>query len=94
MAQFCSCGSHRAAAGYSYVKLAIYYDEGGGEFIFLLDINADGLAGSLSWVLIVGYLLTNAEYAFTFDSISGTSWISGPGFHVLLALPSWFCLLG
>lgn len=54
------------AAGYCYVKLAEHYGEGGGAFTFLREINAKGFAGGLSWVLIVGYVLTNAVYAFTF----------------------------
>ena len=56
---FAAAGLIALAAGYSYVKLATHYDEGGGAFTFLRDINADGFAGSLSWVLIVGYILTN-----------------------------------
>jgi len=55
-------------SGYSYVKLAEHYGEGGGAFTFLRDIHAEGFAGSLSWVLIVGYVLTNAVYAFTFGA--------------------------
>ncbi len=58
-------------AGYSYVKLAGHYEKGGGAFTFLREINARGFAGSLSWVLIVGYVLTNAVYAFTFGQYLG-----------------------
>ena len=68
------------ASGYSYVKLASHYGEGGGAFTFLREINADGFAGGLSWVLIVGYVLTNAVYAFTFEQYLG---------HVIDADP-WF----
>jgi len=53
-------------AGYSYVKLAGHYGEGGGAFTFLREVDAEGFAGSLSWLLIAGYVLTNAVYAFTF----------------------------
>jgi len=63
---FAAAGLIALAAGYSYVKLAGYYGEGGGAFTFLREINAKGFAGSLSWILIVGYVLTNAVYAFTF----------------------------
>nr|MBF0222848.1 hypothetical protein [Desulfobulbaceae bacterium] len=91
---FAAAGLIALAAGYSYVKLATHYGEGGGAFTFLREINADELAGSLSWVLIVGYVLTNAVYAFTFSSTSDMLWVSGLGFHVLPALPSWLCLLG
>ena len=63
---FVSAGLVALAAGYSYVKLAAHYGEGGGAFTFLREINAEGFAGSLSWILLVGYVLTNAVYAFTF----------------------------
>ncbi|MGD8329681.1 MAG: amino acid permease, partial [Acidobacteriota bacterium] len=53
-------------AAYSYVKLAGHYGEGGGAFTFLREIHEEGFAGTLSWVLIIGYVLTNAVYAFTF----------------------------
>lgn len=53
-------------AAYSYSKLAIIYQEGGGAFTFLREINHKGFAGSLSWVLLLGYLLTVSVYAFTF----------------------------
>jgi len=68
---FLIAGIIALAAGYSYVKLAARYNEGGGAFTFLREINADGFAGSLSWVLIVGYVLTNAVYAFTFGQYLG-----------------------
>ena len=77
---FAAAGLVALAAGYSYVKLAIYYDEGGGAFTFLREINAKGFAGSLSWVLIVGYVLTNAVYAFTFGQYLGHVVGLGPWF--------------
>jgi hypothetical protein len=77
---FLAAGLVALAAGYSYVKLADYYDEGGGAFTFLREIDADGFAGSLSWVLIVGYVLTNAVYAFTFGQYLGNVVGLGPWF--------------
>jgi len=68
---FLTAGLIALAAGYSYVKLAHRYGEGGGAFTFLREIDAEGFAGSLSWVLIVGYVLTNAVYAFTFGQYLG-----------------------
>lgn len=68
---FATAGLIALAAGYSYVKLAVHYNEGGGAFTFLRKINAEGFAGSLSWVLIIGYVLTNAVYAFTFGQYLG-----------------------
>lgn len=63
---FVAAGLIALAAGYSYVKLADLYGEGGGAFTFLREVRAKGFAGGLSWVLIAGYVLTNAVYAFTF----------------------------
>lgn len=68
---FVAAGLVALAAGYSYVKLATHYGEGGGAFIFLREINRWGFAGSLSWVLIVGYVLTNSVYALTFGAYLG-----------------------
>jgi amino acid transporter len=50
----------------SYSQLSIKYKKSGGAFTFLNEINHQGLAGSLSWVLILGYILTISVYAFTF----------------------------
>jgi len=77
---FAAAGLVALAAGYSYVKLAAHYGEGGGAFTFLREINAEGFAGSLSWVLIIGYVLTNAVYAFTFGQYLGYIMGLGPWF--------------
>lgn len=68
---FVAAGLIALAAGYCYVKLADHYGKGGGAFTFLREIDAEGFAGSLSWVLIIGYVLTNAVYAFTFGQYIG-----------------------
>jgi len=77
---FLLAGLIALAAGYSYVKLAEHYGEGGGAFTFLREIDADGFAGSLSWVLVVGYVLTNAVYASTFGEYVGHMLDFGPWF--------------
>lgn len=77
---FVAAGLIALAAGYSYVKLSAHYGEGGGAFTFLRKINAKGFAGSLSWVLIIGYVLTNAVYAFTFGQYLGYVMELGPWF--------------
>lgn len=53
-------------SAHSYSQLALKYNEGGGAFTFLRKIDHKGFAGSLSWVLILGYILTLSVYAFTF----------------------------
>jgi amino acid transporter len=50
----------------SYSQLSIKYKKSGGAFTFLNEINHQGMAGGLSWVLILGYILTISVYAFTF----------------------------
>jgi amino acid transporter len=65
---FLIAGMVALASGYSYSKLADKYGEGGGAFTFLRKIHKDGFAGSLSWVLILGYILTNSVYAYTFGT--------------------------
>jgi len=63
---FLCAGIVALAAGYSYERLAALYGEGGGVFTYLSEAGAKSTAGSLSWILITGYVLTNAVYAFTF----------------------------
>lgn len=53
-------------SAHSYSQLSNKYRKGGGSFTFLNEINHQGIAGSLSWVLILGYVLTISVYAFTF----------------------------
>lgn len=77
---FVVAGLIALAAGYSYAKLATHYDMGGGAFTFLRQIHANEFAGSLVWVLIVGYVLTNAVYAFTFGQYLGHVVGLGPWF--------------
>ncbi|MGZ0017526.1 APC family permease [Yeosuana sp. AK3] len=53
-------------SAFSYSQLSIKYKKSGGAFTFLNEINHQGIAGSLSWILIIGYILTISVYAFTF----------------------------
>jgi amino acid transporter len=77
---FVAAGLVALGAGYSYAKLAELFGEGGGAFTFLREIHDDEFAASLSWVLIVGYVLTNAVYAFTFGQYLGHIVGVGPWF--------------
>ena len=71
---------------HSYSKLSIRYNEGGGAFIFLRKINHSGFAGSLSWILILGYILTLSVYAFTFGHYVAHALNLGNWFPRFLAL--------
>lgn len=78
---FVLAGVIALATGHSYVALATKFKEGGGAFTYLREIDHEGMAGALSWVLIIGYVLTISVYAFTFGHylasvVGGAEWIS------------------
>lgn len=77
---FLCAGFIALISGYSYTRLAQKYKEGGGAFTFLLKLDLKHLAGASSWVLIVGYILTNAVYAFTFGEYFAHVFDLGPWF--------------
>ncbi len=77
---FVTAGLIALAAGYSYARLTAHYHQGGGAFMFLRKVGAPRSAGSLAWVLIIGYVLTNAVYAFTFGQYLGYVVGLGPWF--------------
>ena len=67
-------------SAHSYSQLSLKYQKSGGAFTFLNEINHEGMAGSLSWILIIGYILTMSVYAFTFGHyvayvIGGGGWL-------------------
>ena len=63
---FILAGLVATATGHSYVQLAAKYGESGGAFTFLRKQGLNRFAGSLSWILIAGYVLTISVYGFTF----------------------------
>jgi len=63
---FLIAGLIALATGISYSNLTNKFEEGGGAFTYIKDINHEGLAGGLSWLLMIGYILTLSVYAFTF----------------------------
>jgi len=73
-------------SAHSYSKLSLKYNEGGGSFTFLRKINREGFAGSLSWVLILGYILTMSVYAFTFGHYVSYVFGAGPLVSRILAI--------
>jgi amino acid transporter len=83
---FLLAGLIALASAFSYSQLSIKYREGGGAFTFLREINHEGLAGSLSWVLILGYILTISVYAFTFGHYVAHVLTLGVWFPRLLGL--------
>jgi amino acid transporter len=75
---FVVAGLIALATAVSYVALADELGEGGGAFTFLRTFHHQSLAASLSWVLIVGYVLTMSVYAFTFGHYLGEVLGLGP----------------
>lgn len=63
---FLIAGIIAITSAYSYIQLANHFEESGGAFEYLREVNQKGLAGGLSWMLIIGYVLTIALYAFAF----------------------------
>lgn len=73
-------------AAYSYCQLSLKYKEGGGAFTYLREIDRNGFAGGLAWVLIFGYILSLSVYAFTFGHYVSHSLSMGPLFTKSLSL--------
>ncbi len=65
-------------AGYSYVKLGLYYRDEGATYAFIKRTypQSHRAAASIGWFTVFGYISTLALYAYTFSSyvISGTEW--------------------
>lgn len=51
---------------YSYAFLSNKFEKSGGAFEFLEEVHYEKLAGTLSWLLIVGYILTISVYLYAF----------------------------
>lgn len=69
------------ATGHSYARLTVSLDEPGGSFTYLRALGQPRLATIVAWVLIAGYTLTVAVYAFTFGAyfshaVGGPGWLS------------------
>jgi hypothetical protein len=65
------------ATGKSYAALTVSLDKAGGSYTFLRSLGYVRLATIVAWVLILGYTLTVAVYAFTFGAYAGHA-VGGP----------------
>lgn len=77
---FAFVGILAVCSAYSYVFLSNKFSDSGGAFAFLREVNDDKLAGSLSWMLILGYILTISVYAYAFGHyvsflFNGNTWL-------------------
>lgn len=83
---FLIAGIIAITSAYSYVQLANKFEESGGAFKYLREINLTGIAGSLSWLLIIGYVLTIALYAFAFGHYISFAFDKGVWLTRILAI--------
>lgn len=67
---FALAGALAFVTGLSYARLTVSFDEPGGSFSFLEEIAGSGVAGTVSWFLILGYVFTLSLYAYTFSAYS------------------------
>lgn len=87
------------ATAHSYTRLSVTFKKGGGAFTFLREMKREGMGGSLSWILIIGYTLTISVYATTFGHYlahvlgAGGWFVRGSALAVILAL-TWINLRG
>lgn len=84
-------------SAHSYSQLTVKYGESGGAYIFLRESKKKGFATSLSWILILGYILTVSVYAFTFGHYIAHvfqlgSWLPRVLAFVIIAFLSWINL--
>lgn len=86
-------------AAHSYSQLTVKYKESGGVYTYLRESKKNGLAASLSWILMLGYILTISVYAFTFGHYVAHVFHLGSWFPKILAFSiiaflSWINLRG
>ena len=96
---FVIAGLIALVSAHSYSQLSVKYKESGGVYIYLRKKNKKGLAASLSWILILGYILTLSVYAFTFGHYVAHVFELGSWFPKVLAFAviaflSWINLRG
>lgn len=65
---FAVAGTAAVLTAWSYAALTNRFHSAGGAFDFLEEIDRKGWAGSLSWLLILGYTLTISVYAYAFGN--------------------------
>lgn len=96
---FLFAGVTAGLIGHCYAGLARRFKEGGGAFEYLREEHMPRLAGSLSWVLIGGYILTISVYAFTFAAYSGyvlgaSTWVTRFISLTIIAALVWLNIVG
>lgn len=92
-------GAVALATGYSLTALTVDSDEPGGLYSFLRDQGAMRAARVSAWIMLSGYMLTCAVYAYTFGSylahaIGGPQWMAPAMATVIILVMTAVNLLG
>ncbi|MEW4452803.1 APC family permease [Bremerella sp. JC817] len=91
---FVISGVIAVCTAYSYARVSNHYERSGGAFEFLEEMDRQGIAGSLSWLLILGYTLTIAVYTFAFGHYLAYSIGGGPAVIRASAIGIGIALIG
>ena len=91
-ASFLLGGLIALATGQSYSSLTCKFDAAGGLYTFLLKLQLRRLATIAAWVLVIGYTLTVAVYAFTFGAYAAYA-LGSDGWVRALAAVGIICVL-
>lgn len=78
----------------NYCRLSNHFGRSGGAFEFLEELKMEGPAGSLAWILLLGYVLTIALYAFAFGQYVAYAFGGSPAWTRGLALLAMVSLIG
>ncbi|MCP9222982.1 APC family permease [Erythrobacter sp. LQ02-29] len=87
------------ATAHSYAELTRHHDKSGGVFIYLHQDGHETVARVSVWVLLAGYTLTVAVYAYTFgaylsDALGGPDWIKPAAAVASIAILAGVNLMG
>ncbi|MAS06688.1 MAG: amino acid permease [Ahrensia sp.] len=91
---FAISGVIAVISAWSYARLSNKYGKSGGAFEFLEDMDRRKLAGSLSWLLIIGYTLTISVYAYAFGHYVAYAFAGGEWMIRALAILIGVALIG
>lgn len=93
-ASFVIAGIAALITAYNYAQLSNHYGKSGGAFEFLEEMNRREFAGSLSWLLIIGYTLTISVYAYAFGHYVAYAFAGGEIMIRMLAIGVTIIMIG
>ena len=91
---FVIAGLVAVITAFSYARLSVKFGKSGGAFEFLEQLDRRGVAGSVSWLLIIGYTLTISVYAYAFGHYLAYAFAGGDLLIRGLAIAAGIGLIG